>query len=185
MTLEQQIRAALSTFASSFAISSPYERERELVSRFVISHLLPTVQAGAPLFDVGQVGLEVAVPQRRDIPNKRHDPDVCKDVVIWPRPGMVCWDDNGKVVHYPSAVLEWKSINRKDSVAMARKKTTRDRPGDVEWLRSLVLADPSVEGYSALVDLKSSPSSLTVTRVVADGDSPDWFRFETSVRKGR
>jgi hypothetical protein len=171
--LEAQLREAFERFASSSI--PPFSRERELVSVFVFSHLVATTAPGRSIATAGQIGIEVAVPQRRDLPNPRHDPDVCKDIVIWPKAGMTCWDEEGRAVHLPRAVIEWKSINRKDRPDTARRKREKDHLGDVEWLRSLVNRSPHSEGYAVLVDLSCVPASISVQRVAAGVESPDWF----------
>ena len=172
MTLESQLHEAFVSFAA--AALPPYARERELVSAFVFVHLLATLRSGAVISTPGQIGIEVAVPQRRDRPNPRRDPDVCKDVVIWPTPGMVCWDAEGRAVHYPLAVLEWKSINRKDRSSTSRTKRLRDHP-DLEWLRWLVAEAQTAEGYAVLVDVTASPPVCSVHRVTATEDNARWF----------
>ena len=171
--IEAQLRDAFTTLTTAHIPS--FARERELVSLFVFAHLLPTLASRRPVCVPGQIGIEVAVPQRRDLPNRRRDPDVCKDVVLWDRPGMTCWDGDGRAIHFPRAVIEWKSINRKDPPPTARRKRVLEHPADVEWLRWFVQQAPDLEGYAVLADLSVAPRTLQVHRVTAAAESPHWF----------
>ncbi len=171
--IEAQLREAFASFANTTLPA--FAREREIVSGFVLTHLLPTLASGRDLSMPGQIGIEVAVPQRRDRPHKRRDPDVCKDVVLWPASGMTCWDGTGRAVHFPRAVLEWKSVNRKDPPAVARRKRQVEHPADVEWLRWFVRQAPGSEGYAVLVDLSVGSQSVRVHRVTAAAEAPEWF----------
>jgi len=171
--IETQIREAFATLARTHLPS--FARERELVSAFVFAHLLPTLAPDRPLREPGQIGIEVAVPQRRDRPHRRRDPDVCKDVVLWDQAGMTCWDGDGRAVHLPRAVIEWKSINRKDAAAISRRKRREEHPADVDWLRWFVQQAPGLEGYAVLADLSVAPRTLQVHRVTAAAEYPSWF----------
>lgn len=171
--LEEQLREAFSSFARS--VIPRYARERELVSTFIFAHPLPTVGPGRVLNAAHQIGIEVAVPQRRDLPNPRRDPDVCKDIVIWPSPGMTCWDEQGRAVHYPLAVLEWKSINLKDRKTTRTRKRVIEHASDVDWLRWYVDAAPGATGYAVLVDLSVPLQPVIVHRLHALGETSEWF----------
>lgn len=171
-TLEAQLKEAFTGIAASGV--PPYARERELVSLFVFGYLLPTLYGSAPLHSSAQIGIEVAVPQRQDRPNPRKNPDVCKDLVLWPEPGMVCWDSRGMPTLFPMAIIEWKTVNRKDPRAVARAKRDRAHP-DLEWLRWYVAAAPTAEGYAVTVDLSTRQAGWRVQRVTASAEEPAWF----------
>src|SRR5690349_24988368 len=75
-------------------------RERELVSLFCFGHLAAHCRAHGFLHDLGQIGIEVAVPQ---IPGQRaltgadsSKHQVCKDIVVWPGRAMTCWGIDGR-----------------------------------------------------------------------------------------
>lgn len=95
--------------------------------------LLPLVTPGTALFDARQIGIEVAVPQRRG-DGVRRQPDVCKDLVIWPEPDSTCWNERGQAVRFPAAVVEWKSIDRRERRASRADRMNRQLAYDLEWL---------------------------------------------------
>jgi hypothetical protein len=166
MVLEEQLQLAFQSFAASLVVTPiAFAREREYVSSFVLGHLAPLVRPGAALFDLTQIGIEVAVPQRRTATNRRRHPDVCKDVVIWSDPGMTCWDARGFPSRFPAAVLEWKALNRQDPPAVRARKRAKDRDADRAWLGWFTHTSPDALGFSVLVDSTSSPPSIDVERV--------------------
>ena len=57
---------AFTTFVTGIPPEFAYAGEREFVSRFVRHDLLPTIRSTEDLHDVGLLGIEIAVPQRRD-----------------------------------------------------------------------------------------------------------------------
>jgi hypothetical protein len=173
MDLSSVIRKALCSFASENRGDAVYARE--LVSCFVFAHLLCHVQANGPISSPAQIGVEVAVPQRRIPGARRRDPDVCKDVVIWSAPGMVCWDSAGHPTRFPAAVLEWKSLNLKDSAASVRRKLREEYPADCDWLQWFVTASPGSEGYAVLVDSRQTRRHVRVARFSAGGEDVDWL----------
>jgi|SRR5262245_49962615 len=173
MDLSIVIRESLSSFAVESA--PPFARERELVSTFVFAHLLRHVRVDGPIASPGQIGIEVAVPQRRKPEARRRDPDVCKDVVIWAAPGMTCWNQAGRPALFPAGILEWKSLNQKDSAASARRKLEREYPADCDWLRWFVSASPGSQGFAVLVDSRWATRRVRVARFSTDREEADWF----------
>ena len=87
-------------------------REREVVSLFCFGHLLRHCRPGTFLHDPAQVAIEVAVPQvagqARRTGKATSKGQVCKDIVLWPRPRMTCWDAAGAPTVRPAGVIEWK-----------------------------------------------------------------------------
>ena len=102
-------------------------REREVVSLFCFGHLLRHCAVGSVLYDPAQISIEVAVPQIRGqarlTKRATSKAQVCKDIVLWPRPRMVAWDDARKATVHPMSVVEWKHNERIVS------------DYDVKWLR--------------------------------------------------
>lgn len=154
--------------------STWYGRERELVSLFVLGHLVPLCSANSILQKPTQIGIEVAVPQLKGRSGKRKKSRVCKDVVIWPKPSMTCWGHHGSERCYPLAVLEWKSLNRNDCRTVCAKKR-HEHTTDLRWLTAMSsLASPFV-GYAILVDQQKSPVHITAARVCRGEITEDWF----------
>jgi hypothetical protein len=179
MTLEEALLAAFQSFAAAHRAHVLRLRERELVSRFAFGHLLPQCRPGGALFDPRQIGIEVAVPQRSG-DGTRRQPDVCKDLVIWPGVDGSCWDSAGHPTRFPAAVLEWKSIDRGERPGDRRDKLERQTSADLGWLDWLTSASPTTEGYFALVQPAGTGLSIDVTRVSSGGRQPHWFRSEES-----
>ncbi len=177
MSLESQLRQAFSEFSrtlSALQEQQSFARERELVTWFTIGALLPQVAEGEVLSDPLQVGIEVACPQRVTDTNRRKHPDVCKDIVIWPRPYDVTWDEDGLPSHAPLAVIEWKVPVRKDSPsAETRKRSERDGR-DHAWLAWFVNQGGGAEAYSVWCNLRV-PGPLEVCRFTKGEMNAAWF----------
>jgi len=98
---------------------------------------------------------------------------VCKDLVIWPEPSMTCWDDEGRPMHSPITIVEWK-------VQGFPRKPTRNletsMEGDVAWLSTFTERFRSTLGIAVGVEL-SAPRRLTATRVKAAEVEPDWLHL--------
>ncbi len=119
--LDNAIRQSLTEFASS-SLSSDWQgrREREAISLFAFRHLLAQVRPGSALHDLAQITIECPVPQVAE----HGKAQVCKDLVIWPRPAMTCWDSDGMPRVAPSAIVEWKFCIRHMSAY------------DIKWLQA-------------------------------------------------
>jgi len=145
-------------------------REREVVSYFAFRYLVPACKAGDFLHTPTQIAIEVAVPQLdpRTVKSltKRATAktQVCKDLVIWPRPGMTCWDLEGHPTVYPSAILEWKFGGR----------TLFEF--DMQWLQEYSKVVDGFVGYAIQVDPKQRDFTLAAAR--AEGGMLDecWLR---------
>jgi hypothetical protein len=125
--LDSGIRISLQSLVNDLRSYQYPVREREIVSLFVLGHLVPRCKELGVLADATQVAIDGAVPQV--ITGERSKPQVCKDVVIWPKPRMTCWDDQWCPVHYPVAVLEWKNILRRDNGRTIKRKLVRTLSG--------------------------------------------------------
>jgi len=93
--LDEVIRSSLSSLVAGFSANNwTGRREREVVSLFCFGHLLRECRPDSFLHDAAQISIEVAVPQlagQIGRTGKSTSKDqVCKDVVIWPRPRMTC-----------------------------------------------------------------------------------------------
>ena len=134
-------------------------REREIVSLFVFSHLLPLCSKGSIIADPGQIGIEVAVPQVKN--GARVERDVCKDLVIWPQPKMTCWE---KTRPYPLAVVEWKTLNINDK-PRTRQQKLQEYELDICWLRDTSLLSSGFTGFAVLISQDPGNVEIECARV--------------------
>ena len=158
--LDALVHRSLMSFAAAVLANRWNGREREAVSEYAFGHLLPQCSTGGVLFDPTQIGIEVAVPQLDGDGRKLQ---VCKDLVIWPRPHMTCWDCDGQPTVPPLAVLEWKT--NRATVFQA----------DVSWLSKFTTDWAAVTGYAVTLDLRRRAFLLSCTRVQADDVDPHWL----------
>lgn len=172
--LDAVIEAALQSMIADLRASAWCCRERELVSLFVLGHLIRLCVPNGVLHRPTQIGIEVAVPQLAGRGGQRKKPDVCKDVVIWAQPSTTCWGRNGDDCLYPLSVLEWKSLNRHDRGALITQKR-REHAADLHWLAETSrIASPFV-GYAVLVDQKASPVRVVVSRACQGEVTEGWM----------
>jgi hypothetical protein len=140
--LDDIVRRTLTAFADGVSLDGwSGRREREAVSLYALSYLASAVRAGSILSDVSQIGVEIPVPQLPiDSPvhggTKRPKAQVCKDIVVWPRPRMTCWDEYGRPTIFPIAIILWKSANHPDS-------------RDIQWLQQYSRARANFVGYGS------------------------------------
>ncbi|MEM1450269.1 MAG: hypothetical protein AAGI22_14230 [Planctomycetota bacterium] len=173
--LEDQIRAALDAFAR-LEVEGARVRENEVVNRFVFECLLPRLEKGLPLHAPGQLGIEVTVPQIEGRGGARKHPDVRKDLVIWSEPGETCWSrEDGRPVHWPLAVLEFKVASWKDGPAEARGKLVDGREADLDWLERATVAAGRMLGFSVVVDASRAPWTTDVALVSGGQVRPKWW----------
>lgn len=166
--LDHLVRASLQRLVDDLNHAPWVGRERELVSLFVFEHLLDEGSRLNPPLRPGQVGIEVAVPQHPPHGGRRRQPNVCKDVVIWPETRMTTWGPDQQELRYPLAVLEWKSFNNVGTLERHNSKRAeieRDR----EWLR-VATGRSSMRGYlisTNLAEMRRSIACLLVAGGVA------------------
>ena len=172
-SLDQLVRSSLAALVRDLKRTTWLGRERELVSLFVFEHLLPEGAKLQPPLKPGQVGVEVAVPQHPPHGGKRRQPNVCKDVVIWPHPRMTTWTTLGQPLCYPSAVIEWKTLNNigvRERPAAKRAEFVRDR----EWMCAATCRCPQMRGYVVWLDLTKAPRVVECTCVASGVASEPW-----------
>jgi hypothetical protein len=145
--LDPNIRSALTSLASDLPGEWAGRRERELVSLFCFGYLIRQCTADSFLHDPTQIGIEVPVPQiKGQMALTGHESaksQVCKDIVIWPRPRMTCWDDSGLPTVTPASIIEWKH-NEKDVSDY-----------DAQWLTEFSTGRPDFMGYAVCTHDKS------------------------------
>jgi hypothetical protein len=140
-------------------------RENEAVNLYTFGHLAKQVRPGSPLYDLTQIGIEVAVRQKPLEKFPGIVRTVRKDLVIWPVPRMNLFEAN--VPHNePLAIMEWKVNHFR--MRARRRKNEREHSDNVEWLREFSLRPENRDfvGYAVLLDNLRTPL-LTCTRVHA------------------
>jgi len=167
--LDLAIRSSLSSLIEDLSQNHwTGRREREVVSLFCFGHLLRECRPGSFLHDATQISIEVAVSQvpgqiaRTGKPSSKDQ--VCKDIVIWPRPRMTCWDSEGKPTIKPTSIIEWKH----NEGAISEY--------DVDWLREFSIASDEFVGY-AVSTSHDRPSNfrLACSRIQWGKVAPAWL----------
>ena len=162
--LQQTLRIALRDFFAAIASGDWRGREREAVSHFAFGYLLTHCRPGGVLKHPAQIGVEVAVP---GVPGLNPKPQVCKDLVIWGRPGETCWDREWRPTNAPLAILEWKC--HRTRVAQEHS------PHDLEWLVAFTRRWPSTVGYVVRLSLTSRARRLDAARVFRGVVEDGWL----------
>ena len=160
--IESQLKSAFAGFAKQLNTEPKdevvYARENELVSLFAFGALAATVRPGLQLHSLLQIGIEVAVRQKRGRVGAKKA--VRKDLVIWTAPGKTLWNSDGDIENKPLAIVEWKGGTGKSRKGAAR----RERPHDLAYLAWA--AKSGVEGYSVVAERIDKVWSINVTRIV-------------------
>ena len=136
-------------------------RENEAVNTFTLSYLLKKVKEGTTLNNPGQIGIEVAVPQiNHESEIKKNKKQVRKDLVIWKKPMMTCFDNNKNPVNYPFAILEWKFKG------FSKHQRNRDKQfeSDVNWLKEYSERH-GILGYAIMVIWTPEKHLLNAVRI--------------------
>ncbi|MBL0019581.1 MAG: hypothetical protein IPP17_24900 [Bacteroidetes bacterium] len=130
--LKDHIRRMLLEFIHEIEAAKWQGKERELVSHFAFSKLVKNVGCCPEFQDVAQIAIEVRVKQVKG----RSKENVCKDMMIWPKPGQT-FMDKGAV---PCCIIEWKH------------RLKEPYPYDVEWLRDYTRVHPDCFGIALTVE---------------------------------
>jgi hypothetical protein len=169
VAIDAIIRSALTSLIEDISAGDwTGRREREVVSLFCVGHLIQRVRPDTFLHDLRQISIEVPVPQVTGQVSRTGKPSsktqVCKDVVIWPKPRMTCWDGNGKPTVRPTSIIEWKH-NEGDVFAY-----------DVDWLREFSMGSEDFVGYAVSTNQRDShPFRLSCTRVYGGETQSQWL----------
>ena len=143
--LEGIIRASLERFAQHVQDTGWFGKEREMVSYYALGFLAKECRVGSVLFDPGQISVEVRVPGIKDFTKKKQ---VCKDLLVWERPGMTCWNERRESVLAPLVIMEWKD------------ELTKDFAYDVEWVRRFSEDRPDFLGITVALHLARQGAEL-------------------------
>ena len=169
--LDDIVEAALRTFFDDIRTSRWQGHEHEAISLFVFAHLLPFCQPGSVLHDPAQICIECAVPQLTLL-GTRQKPQVGKDLVIWPKAKMTCWDSDYRPVRYPAAILEWKVTGLGNRF---RKGFLHEASADRDWLTRFSAAAPSSVGYSVSLENKPGAARLQCSRAYGGELAEEWL----------
>lgn len=156
--LESHLHASLDAFAHAILHTAWYGKEREAVSHYAFNFLAKAAQTGTAFYDVGQLAMEGRMPGGPLNTKKQ----VCKDLVIWPAPGLNCWNERREAVRYPLAVMEWKA-NSNTLFAY-----------DLEQLASLTAHVPGMLGVVVTFDAKKK-DVLRAAKVLNGVVEPEWL----------
>lgn len=159
-SIDSVVRSAAESFAAELRATGWYGRENETVNLFILRHLLRECQPGRVLHDPAQIGIEVAVPQ---LPGANRKRQVRKDLVIWPTPGMTCWNERREPTVRPLSIIEWK-VRRREMSAQ-----------DLDWLVEFSRDDRAFVGYAFLAWPRGGASMLHCARVFDGIVDPDWL----------
>ena len=169
--LDRIVRGGLADFADEIRNRDwTGRREREAVSYFAFRHLVPQCTQGSVLYDPAQISVEVAVPQldRKTITGLTKKPtaksQVCKDLVLWPKPGMTCWNAAGQPAVHPMSILEWKFGGR----------TLFEY--DMLWLQAYSSHRAGFVGYAIQADSQERDFTVAAARVRRGVIDRDWLR---------
>ncbi|MBL7945765.1 MAG: hypothetical protein JNN32_06830 [Flavobacteriales bacterium] len=162
-SLDALLHTTLTTFAHSILHTPWYGKEREAVSYYAFNFLAKAAQPGTPFYDAGQLAMEGRMPGGPLNTKKQ----VCKDLVIWPAPGVNCWNEQREAVRYPLVVMEWK----------ANSNTLY--PYDLEQLASLTAHVPGMLGVAVTFDAKKK-EVLRAAKVLNGEVEEEWLVVEAN-----
>ena len=148
--LDHSIEESLINFVTEVFRRNWFGREREAISLYAFEYLLPTLMSADQEFHPSQLGIEIAVPQLNKPGSKSQ---VNKDLVIWPKPYMTCWDSSGEPTQTPASILEWKANTSKMSAR------------DIEWLSEFSIGKKGFIGYAVTLDLEQRLFRLRCDRI--------------------
>ena len=165
--LESVIRRALTAFAADLGSCEWRGKENDCVNRFAHGFLLAHCRESSWLRHPTQIGIEVGVAQPPGVATKAA---ARKDLVIWPKPWMSCWDSSWRPVNQPAAIMEWKVVRG--------PATGRGTAHDHRWLAAFANWQPDCVGFSVVLAAHRAPEErLLVTRFRAGDVEDPWLRL--------
>src|SRR6266481_656665 len=147
-------------------------REREMVSYFAFGFLVPRCSPQSAIHDPAQIGMEVAVKQMADTADPKRKNNVCKDLVIWPKPAMNLWNQGQMNANIPLCITEWKCVNPSKRLTAELKLKLKELQGDTEWLSDFTRRNLNVLGYSIFVHQQIKPVVLDCRRFYQGNQEP-------------
>jgi len=92
-------------------------------------------------------------------------------------PRDLCWTQQGRPEQFPLSVIEWKALNRKDTLADLKRKRSEAKGRDADWLKWFTRQADGREGFSVVSDLTRSDFALSAWRCAAGSDLEPVFIF--------
>lgn len=141
----------------------------------MFSYLLKEIKPNLLLYAPAQIGIEVAVPQVSDFTDgARHKAVVRKDLVIWHKPEITCWDGNKQIANYPLAIIEWKL----HGFRKPRKGQFKNSSVDLLWLQKFSKDREDFIGYAVSIDITDQKYKMVVTKVTRGNKEAEWLLDE-------
>jgi hypothetical protein len=163
--IDAVIRGALLAFVDGLHACDWRGKENDFVNRFAHGFLVQRCSEDSFLHHPTQIGIEVPVPQP---PKVGIRPSARKDIVIWPKAWMSCWDASWRPLNKPLAILEWKVVRGRGSGRGDRR--------DHRWLTAFSGWEPRFVGFSVILSRLPAPRShLTVRRYQGGKPVMDWL----------
>lgn len=167
--LDDLIGHSLLEFARATLQAKWWGKEHDWVSQYAFGYLTKYCKHGSLLYDPGQIGIEIGVPQP---PGYGKKIIVRRDLVIWGEPLSACWDSQWNPVNHPLAILEWK-VHRPD-------RPNREVKKEREWLRQYCAWQQGVVAYAIEVNTATAPFTLQCTRFHSISETQFWLDLEGS-----
>jgi hypothetical protein len=163
--LDRLVRETLTDFSDHLDHHEWCGKEHDFVNLYAHGFLVQRCSVRSILTHPTQIGIEVGVAQPKGFLRAA----ARKDLVIWPKPWMSCWDSSWKPANHPIAVLEWK--------VKVNAKVLRCHPHDEAWLAAYARRHPDFVGYGVTLNRTRRPSAqnLCVTRFYRQEIDPNWL----------
>ncbi len=165
--LDRLIRSTLTEFCDHLDSCLWWGKEHDFVNRYAHGFLMARCSPRSFLKHPTQIGIEVGVAQPKGKGFLR--PAARKDLVIWPRPWMSCWDDKYDPTNHPMAVLEWK-------VRLNARNLRCDRH-DEAWLSAFAKSRADFVGYAVTLNRtrRHGAQKMCVTRFHEQDVDHNWL----------
>lgn len=164
--LDRLVRETLIAFSDHLDERQFCGKEHDLVNLYAHGFLMTRCSQKSFLKHPTQIGIEVGVAQPKGKGFLR--PAARKDLVIWPKPWMSCWDDKYRPTNHPMAVLEWK-------VKLKAKELRCDRH-DEAWLNAFAKSHADFVGYSVTLNrTRPAAQNMCVTRFHRQDVNHNWL----------
>jgi hypothetical protein len=163
--IDKIIRESLTAFVEDVFKRKWRGREYEAVSLYAFGFLQPLFRPNTALTDPTQIALEGTVPGVMGLNPKGR---VCKDLVLWPKPMMTCWDEKWKISNMPISIMEWKVFR------LANRKAKMSAY-DITWLKKFSESKPNFVGYAISLDLLNRDFRLCTTRTYDGSATHEWL----------
>ena len=150
--IDNIISFSLQNLAKDKHVRNWCAKERDWVNYYAHNFLFVQCSSSTVIKHIAQIGIEVSVPQ----PPGYTKPTVPRDIVIWPRAGMTCWNEKWEAIQHPLAIIEWK-VHR---IGRRNMKVNHER----SWLRTYCKWKPSVVAYAIEVNADRPGCPIHCTR---------------------